>query len=104
MQSDRLIGVCLQYLLIYAFSFGQFTRAVMPQGKVQGLLEVWGITRRLFAGGCQATALLRQFPLAAFFCSVQQIFHIRLIGQTPDNRIPILLPGEQRSFRNDPVA
>ena len=33
MQRDRLIGVSLQYLLIYAFSFGQFTRAVMLQGK-----------------------------------------------------------------------
>ncbi len=83
MQRERLIGVGLQYLLINALGLRQATLIVMPQGKVQGLLDVWGIARWLSAGGRQTSALPGQSPLAMFFCSAQWSFHISKVGKTP---------------------
>ena len=39
MQSDGLIGITLQYLLIHAFRLRQATSFVMLYGKVYGLLD-----------------------------------------------------------------
>ena len=102
MQGVRLIGVGLQYLLIDGLGLFQAALSVMPQGEVQGLLDVRGMTRGLSTGGRQAPALPGQSALAVFFCSAQWSVHVSRVGRNPDNRIPIPPPGELRLYPGGP--